>query len=126
MPLAGSPYRVAVVPAEAAALRCVLGGAGLAGGVVKRGGEARHLTLTAYDLYGNRCTQGGAQVTLSLQPRDAAEGAAAGAAGAAAGTVAGINPNASPSPSPSLTSSPNCNRNRNPNPSPDQVLWRAA
>ena len=92
MPLAGSPYRVAVVPAEAAALRCVLGGAGLAGGVVRRGGEARHLMLSAYDLYGNRCTQGGAQVTLSLQPRDAAEGAAAGAAGAAgaaAGAVAG-------------------------------------
>ena len=70
-------------------MRCVLDGAGLAGGVVKRGGEARHLTLTSYDLYGNRCTQGGAQVTLSLQPRDAVDGAAAGAAGAAAGAVAG-------------------------------------
>ena len=44
--------------------RCVLGGAGLGGGVVKRGGESRHLMLTTYDLYGNRCTEGGAEVTL--------------------------------------------------------------
>ena len=31
---------------------------------MKRGGESRHLTLTTYDLYGNRCTEGGAEVTL--------------------------------------------------------------
>ena len=39
--------RVAVWIAHAThGCRCVLGGAGLAGGVVKRGGEARQLALT--------------------------------------------------------------------------------
>ena len=33
---------------------------------MKRGGESRHLMLTTYDLYGNRCTEGGAEVTMTL------------------------------------------------------------
>ena len=87
-PLAGSPFIVAVVPADAAALHCALSGAGLSGGVVRRGGETRGLSLRSYDAFGNRCTAGGAEVSLSLRPRDTGAGAGAGAAGSLAGTAA--------------------------------------
>ena len=49
----------------------------------------RQLTLSTHDLYGNRCTQGGAEVALSLRPRDVGEDAAGSVAGSVAGTVAG-------------------------------------
>ena len=67
LPLPGSPFRITVVPGDAAAIKSKLEGEGLVGVVVRRGGLRRSLTLTARDVYGNECVRGGAAVLVALK-----------------------------------------------------------
>lgn len=70
-PLPGSPYPISVVPGEASAVTSRMHGDGLEGAVVRRGGLARELLLTAHDVHGNMCTAGGAEVLVTLMKNDA-------------------------------------------------------
>ena len=69
--LPGSPFPIRVVAGEAAAICSSLEGDGLLGVVVRRGGLRRGLTLSTSDVHANKCSSGGAEVTVSLRKNDA-------------------------------------------------------
>ena len=70
LPIPGSPFSITVVPGEPHAISSRIHGDGLQGAVVRRGGLARRLELTTYDVHGNLCTTGGAEVEVTLQKND--------------------------------------------------------
>ena len=76
--LPGSPFAVTVVAGEPSAVRCMLRGEGLEGCAVPSTGVRRSLTLSVYDVYGNKCLDGNAIVVVELRALNS-DGKASGA-----------------------------------------------